>query len=308
MSEGNSVLAIIEPDISPEAIVERAAWLAGISESKLELLLCDADVSALGDRIYVSNEARDIAVRIREAQREMLDDLALPAKKRGLDVATGVLDQRPIADAVVHVALDRNPLFVVKGTQYHSDAERAILVDTDWQLVRTCPFPLWLVKPHRMPDRPLIIAAVDPMHSNDEAAKLDRSIIRCAQDIAGKTGGEMHLLHIYQPMSGIGAAATRTFKPIRLAVEEIGERMEKEHRRRLEELAAAAGVDAARTHQIPGNARDVLPYVARERNAGLVVMGAMARSALSRRIIGSTAEKVLDHLPCDVLILRAAED
>jgi nucleotide-binding universal stress UspA family protein len=36
-------------------------------------------------------------------------------------------------------------------------------------------------------------------------------------------------------------------------------------------------------------------------------MGALARWGLKRMVIGSTAEKVLDHLPCDILIVRLPE-
>jgi nucleotide-binding universal stress UspA family protein len=36
-------------------------------------------------------------------------------------------------------------------------------------------------------------------------------------------------------------------------------------------------------------------------------MGALARWGLKRAILGSTAEKVLDHLPCDILIVRSPE-
>jgi universal stress protein E len=60
-----------------------------------------------------------------------------------------------------------------------------------------------------------------------------------------------------------------------------------------------------RTHQLPGAARDVLPFFARDRQADLVVIGAVARWSLRRAVIGGTAERVLDHLPCDILIVRA---
>ncbi len=39
--------------------------------------------------------------------------------------------------------------------------------------------------------------------------------------------------------------------------------------------------------------------------ADLVVMGAVSRSGIQRLFIGSTAEEVLDRLPCDVLIVKA---
>jgi nucleotide-binding universal stress UspA family protein len=35
-------------------------------------------------------------------------------------------------------------------------------------------------------------------------------------------------------------------------------------------------------------------------------MGALARWGLKRAVIGSTAERVLDQLPCDILLVRLA--
>jgi len=41
--------------------------------------------------------------------------------------------------------------------------------------------------------------------------------------------------------------------------------------------------------------------------ADIVVMGAVSRSRLQRIFVGNTAERVLDHLPCDVLIVKPTE-
>jgi universal stress protein E len=35
-----------------------------------------------------------------------------------------------------------------------------------------------------------------------------------------------------------------------------------------------------------------------------MIMGAISRSGLQRAFIGSTAERVLDRLPCDALIVK----
>ena len=42
----------------------------------------------------------------------------------------------------------------------------------------------------------------------------------------------------------------------------------------------------------------------RKVGANLVVMGAVSRSGLNRIFIGNTAERVLDDLPCDVLVVK----
>jgi len=170
--------------------------------------------------------------------------------------------------------------------------------------MRACRRPLWLVKPGPMPETPVILAAVDPVHSHDKPAALDGSIVRHAADIAGRTGGQVELLHTYDLVAGIGSAATREFKPIRIAVDKIDEKMRKEHRDKLDTLARRHGIDPAHVHQIAGAARELIPGYARQIGANLVVMGALARWGLKRAIIGSTAERVLDQLHCDILIVR----
>jgi universal stress protein E len=218
------------------------------------------------------------------------------------------MEERPIADGVLQRAVDLEPRYIVKGTQYHSAAERSIFVDTDWHLIRVCPYPLWLVKPHAIREKPVIVAAVDPTHSHDKPAELDQAIVNAAQVIAEQTGGELHLLHTYHRLVGVGREATRTFKPIELPVDELAEKIQAEHRQKLDELASANGIDAKHTHQLPGDTKELLPVFARTHGADLVVMGALARWGLKRAILGSTAEKVLDHLPCDILIVRKDSD
>ena len=308
MSNRDKILAIIEPDMHPSEVVARATWLAKLADCDLELLLCDPDIGALREGFFVSNEARDIAEKIRTAQNDIIEDLAKPARDAGLNVTTAVLEERPVADGVLHRAVDMNPRFVLKGTHYHSSAERSIFVDSDWQLIRTCPFPLWLVKQHEIREKPVIIAAVDPTHSHDKPAALDEVIIDAAQTIAGASGGELHLLHTYHRLVGVGREATRTFKPIELPIDKLSMKIQAEHRERLNGLAAASHIDAEHTHQLPGDTKEILPIFARTHSADLVFMGALARWGLKRAILGSTAEKVLDHLHCDILIVRKPED
>ncbi len=304
MTDSHTILVVVETDIDPQPVVARTGWLASVTNSKVVLLLCDTDANTLAQSFILTSEAKDIATTIRRAQRELLDDLTRPLRESGVTVTAEVLEERPIADAVVQRALELNPWLVVKGTQYHSQAKRAVFVDTDWQLIRSCPYALWLVKPHEIAKTPVIVAAVDPAHRDDKSASLDQKIIENAMDVAGKSDGQVLLLHAFEALTGIGAEATRTFKPIRLPANEISDNLKRRRRQKLDALAKANGIDSVYTHLVEGNPRDALPFFARERKADLVVMGAIARWGLARKIIGNTAEKVLDDLPCDILIVR----
>ena len=202
MADARNILAIIEPDIHPHEVCERAAWLARMSGCSVELLLCDSEVSALHRGWLLSAEAKEAAAKISTAQKELIDDLAENIRDTDIPVVTDVLDERPIADAILERVADSRPRYVVKGTQHHSAAQRSIIAHTDWQLIRSCAAPLYLAKPAAMSDNPLVVAAVDPTHEHDKPAALDDIIVQAAKDLTQSSGGELQLLHTYARLAG----------------------------------------------------------------------------------------------------------
>jgi universal stress protein E len=62
---------------------------------------------------------------------------------------------------------------------------------------------------------------------------------------------------------------------------------------------AAAGV-----HLVKGDPRVVIAEFAASHHADLLVVGTVARSGVAGRIIGNTAEAVLNQLPCSMLVVK----
>ena len=300
-----TVLCVVEFDNYPEVVVKRAAWLAKQNDCELELLVNDPVPRLLGETYIYLLESQMIADSIRGAQEEEMDALAATAEAMGVVVRKTTSRARSVADMVRARAAKLDPPYVVKGTHYHSPSERASLVDTDWQLIREMGSPLWFVKPDGWNESPVIVAAVDPMHSHDKPASLDRKIVKIAQTIAQQCDGSLQVLHTYQRLKEIGSRAMRRFKPVKLPIDEIDAQIREEHRKALEAFAEDCGVPEDAVHQLPGRAHELLPTFARTNGASLVIMGALARTGLKKRIVGSTAARVLDHLPCDVLIVHA---
>lgn len=301
-----TVLAIIELDRFPKEVAERAAWISRQYGCDLELVLSDPTSAVLHEPYIVSNEAQAIADKIKLAQQQILDDLATTVASDGLKVSTFVIEDRPVADAIVARALDVEPLFVVKGTEHHSPAERATFTYTDWRLIRKLDSPLWLVKPQSWNDKPIIVAAVDPTHKGDTGASVDQAIINAGKDLAARCNGELHLLHTYERLAEIGRHAMFSVKPVKLPIAELENNIRDLHRKKLDELAKANDIAPGRVHQLPGRTHEILPMFARGKGADLVIMGALSRHGLRARVLGSTAERVLDHLPGDILVVRDA--
>jgi nucleotide-binding universal stress UspA family protein len=69
------------------------------------------------------------------------------------------------------------------------------------------------------------------------------------------------------------------------------------------EQIAGAGLVVHREIR-PGHAAQSLPHYAMEVGADLLVIGHSGHSAIWGRLLGTTADKVVDHAPCSVLVVR----
>lgn len=302
----NTILAFVEMERFPLEVATRASRVAKFYDADLKLVLSDPIVSFLRSSFMISVDSKQIADTVQQAQKEELERIVAAIADTNLNISTSIIQERPASDAMVAKALDCEPLLVVKGTVYHSPAERATFTFNDWQLIRKLDYPLWLVKPRPWSEKPVIIAAVDPMHPHEEEGRLTQAIVDFAKTLAEKCDGKLQLLHTYERLEEVSSFAKLEFKPMKVPVRELEEKMRDEHRRQLDSLAARNDVDAGAVHLLPGRTRDILPAFARTQNADMVVMGAVARNGLQRRIIGSTAEHVLDHVPCDILVARSS--
>lgn len=302
------ILVVVDPTVSDEqTCVERAAWLAEKLDLGLELFICYYEpIIARGGAAHHHHlvDSKKFAVRM---QREKLEKIAEGLREKGIDVIVSAVWDGQLGDGILRQVLRTNPRIVVKDTHYHNIAKRTIFSHTDWHLIRLCTVPLWLTKNHQWPDKPQILASVDPTHESDTTATLDEAILGEALMLRESLDADLHVYHGYVPISPVDYAAMNsgivpTANP--LPVEELTERIRKDHKKYLDELLQRFELDEDHGHLLPGTPEKVLPRFAEEQNADLVVMGAVARGFLERIIIGSTTEKVLDKMPCDLLIVK----
>ncbi|MDP3298056.1 MAG: universal stress protein [Thermodesulfovibrionia bacterium] len=54
-----------------------------------------------------------------------------------------------------------------------------------------------------------------------------------------------------------------------------------------------------------GEAYQVITNIAKEQNAGIIIMGSHGRTGLKRLLMGSVTEKVIGHSPCPVLVVKS---
>jgi universal stress protein E len=174
---------------------------------------------------------------------------------------------------------------------------------TDWELLRTCPVPVLIVKSSRKWQRPRVLAAIDPLHAFAKPAGLDAEILDAGAKLSAALKGRLHAMHAYvqvphQTTQIIGVSSSVAAK--------IAAASQAQARQAFDRALQKTRIPRSRRHLRLGPAADAIPRTARALRAGIVVMGAVSRSALKRVIIGNTAERILGDLPCDVLVVKPA--
>lgn len=235
--------------------------------------------------------------------RQRLERVARSAALRGLKVVTHVDWDYPAHEAVIRRATATRADLVVGEAHHHALAARPFLHNTDWELIRQCPVPLLLIKGGRRYEQPAVLAAVDPFHAADKPASLDRVLLAEGARLANGLGGKLHAVHAWLPLTVLVPTAASAPVPVYLP-DEVETEHEKQVRKAFTRLADRAGVRREARHLAIGPVNEVLESVQRRTRAAVVVMGAISRRGLQRLFIGNTAERMLDHLACDILVVK----
>jgi universal stress protein E len=301
------LLVVIYPTAKIQPALEKAAKLAEVTGRGLTVLGCAYDPYIAGDRFFDGPDLERLRSNLLDERLASLQALANPLRDRGLAVTCRAVWDNPLHEAIVREALAIEPEIVFKDAHHHSTLSRTLFTNTDWHLIRDCPSALWLVKKSPVAEHATVMAAVEPTHEHDEAADLDRKIIEQAQFLAAMFENSLHLVHTYNvPAESVVSAYAALPDPVLPASEyQRAVQQEKQyHANALARLTKELDIPAERIHLRQGYATELLPQLAEELNAAVVVMGAVARSRLARAVIGSTAEKTLDRFACDVVVVK----
>ena len=304
MKEISKILAVIDPTCSDQPGLNRASWLAEKTGAELELLVCYYNEYLSGDRLFDSPSLERAREEVIQNHEKHLEAMAEPLRAKGITVKTSAVWDHPLHEGIVRHAVTSKADIVVKDTHHHTAVTRAILTNTDWNLIRTCPMRLWLVNPVEMSDKPVFVAAIDPMNQHDKPAALDDEILQLSKTLADAVGGEVHAFHSYDPRIAVATATANAYIPVSLPFDEIEQQMHEDHQKRFKEITSFHKVDDDKAHLVAGLTHEELPAIAESINADVVVMGAVARNRWKRLFIGATAERTLEHLPCDLLIVK----
>jgi len=298
------LMAVVDPSSTTQPAVKRSAWLAEKLGAKLEIFACYYNEYLSGERFFDAPSLEEARQGIIDGYASRIEELAEPLRQSGLSVKTTVVWDHPLHEGIVRHAAETGADLVFKDTHHHSLLSRALLTNTDWNLIRACAVPLWLVKATEITNDPIFIAAIDPMNEHDKPAALDDDILVLSKTLADACGGEVRAFHSFDPRMAIATATANAYIPVSLPFDEIEDQMREQHGKRFNDVIESHNIKKENAHLVVGLTHEELPQLSADLDAAVVVMGAVSRNRWKRIFVGATAERTLDHLPCDLLIVK----
>ncbi|HEY0942608.1 MAG TPA: universal stress protein [Steroidobacter sp.] len=295
------LVAVRTPDRSARPVLRKAAALAKLYDAPLRIV----HVLAIpqGSLARAGATVRKAAQADYNERALKLEKLAGRAELRGLDVTTTVRCDYPVQDALVREAMACHARMLVVATRGQGRFARLFLSNIDWDLIRNCPCPLWLSKSDELDVQAPVIAAVDPLHAHAKPTMLDDIIVAHAVEAAGGRPDKVLLCHAYELPEGVAINSPIEAYWIAMSKEEQ-QAHEESLKKAIAKLQKKGGVPAKNSLLVLGDPASQLPRLAKKHAAAVVVMGAVSRRGLQRIFIGNTAERVIDKLGCDVLVVK----
>ena len=313
MKRFKNILYVNETGVNQTSAMERAVSLAKNNNADVTVVdvIPDQVIAAAVGLSPKGLSAEKLKAEVAEDRRGEIET-RIASFKQDLDIRIQVLTGKRFLE-VIRMVLFRSFDLVVKPAE-DPDWMGLLFGSDDMHLLRKCPCPVWLIKPSEKIGFKTVLAAVDidPGNSLPGNRDLNQTILELAGSIALTDNASLHLVHAWD------ASAEHTFLSQKgMSAESVAEYVQKEreiHENGLSELASAFGERgdtssrlpvSPRLHLIQGPAKKMIPQLAGDLSADLVVMGTIVRTGISGFIIGNTAEAVFHQLTCSTLAVKA---
>jgi universal stress protein E len=296
------LIAVKDPHARRQAGVEKAIRIAHTLDTSIEFFHALSTPVLIDIQPLTGRSLGEIKREAVELAQRQLDKLVTRAAKLGLNATRVVEWDFPPHEAILRAARSFGADLIIAECHKGARLVPWLVHLTDWELLRLSSVPVLLLKNAKLWGRSPILAAVDPSHAHAKPSGLDAEVFAQAEHIASATHSALHLVHANYPAI-VGMALGDPALDAALLAASYDQQKEKD-RKAFGEFARHVAIKSARRHLLEGDPIYAIPKAARDFRAALVVMGAVSRSGLKRVFIGNTAERVLNALPCDILVVK----
>lgn len=286
MSLYKNLFVVIDPTRPGQPALERA--MAVSLKNKARVTAFSAVYKPVEQMLDASSRKAGKQAELKNWEKQVKDMVA-PYKAKGLKVKQDTYWTADWYAAVSRAALRAEADLVIKSTFRHGKLQRLLHSTSDFTIMRHSPAPVLLVRERKSFSGKVILAALDLQSKDEGHMGLNNAVMKNAREMSEFTGLPLHVI--------AAVSAKPDFSHLLAGAEEHpgGE---------IATLAHAFGVPLNHFHVQRGDAKRVIVEKANALKADIVVLGVSARSGVQGVLVGTTAQKILDKLDCDVLAVN----
>jgi universal stress protein E len=233
---------------------------------------------------------------VRRAAQTRLDEEAASLRAKGIEVETWLSLGTP-SMVISDRAAETSALAIVIGTRGLTGLRHVLLGSTAERLVQKAPCPVLVVHPEDLGRHRAIRTILLPTDFSEDA---ERAIHTAQRLLAPSPDARLTLLHAFNLPIEYTA-----YGPIPTSVHYLQD-TGLDAERRLQELTDRLTGEGLAVDWVAreGDPSVVIVEEAERRQVDLIAMGSHGRSGLRHLLLGSTAERVVQHASCPVMTVR----
>jgi universal stress protein E len=295
----NHILVALDNEHPEQPAFDRALELAKTLKADITILgRCYEAYCEDGSSLETETKYKIKSALINTTQK-WLDTFTAEAEDKGIEISTEVHWQKDIYNAVMMSMNTNNFDLVLKGAKDHYGIVDRIFTHSDWNLLRHCPAPVLLVKSAKPWSNKRILASIDATAHTKSHQLINENILDFSEYLSGQLSTELHIVNSY-PMVALAFAMV----PEVTAPEDLQEYITRQHSDECEKYAHKYNINEDYIHIKEGDPDDVLEVITEELNIDLVIIGSIAREGISGVLLGNTAERIINRVQCDILVIK----
>lgn len=281
----NNIFVVIDPTTDNQAVLNRVGKLTKAACSNVHFFLSDyPDESQIGKSFSMKNAK----LKFQKEKLKWIKELTKPIETDTVKPTYELYWNKDWHEAIPHAAVRRDSQLIIKSTFAHSKSKRVLSKTSDWMLIRRCVSPILFVNDERDWKSGKILAAVNLEAADEAHTRLNIAVMQFAKSMAQLTGMVLNVVSSVSEKVKYQDYIDDTDKAPASNEAIVGEYF---------------GIPAENVFLRSGKPKSVILDAAAETSADIVVVGTVGRSGIQGALIGNTAEKILDELSSDVLVV-----
>ena len=279
------LLVVIDPTSEVQIALVKALLIAKLGNCHIHAFLCVYEDFGKSRR---SESRRDFKHDIMTEARDWLERELEPCRIAGVPCDAHVVWNSRWVETIMHAVPRIDCDLLIKSTFEHSRAGRFFRQTSDFTLMRYCACPILFTSEAQEWKSDRIVACLDLESTDPQHMRLNHVVLRDARAFGEIVGMDLYVANAHKaPLAGDHLPLDSREKPVDADALGVLYRLEPE-----------------RIILRQGPTVDTLAAICAEIDPSIVVLGTLARTGVSGKLIGNTAEKLLDRVAADILTVN----